>query len=609
MSIKDWTDEDDDKVPDPSSFSEQERELLKDATPRQIKLYGQLDRPTLEAMIVGMLIGPPNVDKADCNAAEKVVEAGIKPDWFEDKIYKDLFSDFLSYYKENRELLKVDEAQLVCLNQGQTKTEGNNYTAQAYACLGALKARKIRVELLIGRMLTYHLMKLEDRIYQKAVEDRANPAIGPQKSWENMREACIRDLVDLRGAVIKEFDFINDDMETLSWLKDMKHNPEKYRGAMSGIKAIDRRVIGFRKGQLTVFCAPPGGYKTTMMLNLAYGLWEQGFNVLYASLEMEALNVKTKLLCRGARKISYSRVYSGKITEPEDDPKAVADIMALKASLVTATPEEAIKIEAQIDAIASRFESYIAEKYYKEQQAKRKNLLKIINVGQSQKIKLSQLERYLFEQSTKFKPDVVLLDYLDLVSPEVVNQNRLDVGFGDVCKMSRAIGLNMGFSVITAAQMKRTAIDRLRKHGFDSPEKAAFGVDDIAGSAMIGNDADNCFVIWKQDGGTTLKLFTIKSRYGGVDSNGETLQVDHDTCTISDDKIEDVDVITRTKTMADAYSSAAKANKPLYTRMPEEDGEEDMIPISPLGGDDMGDDVIAGPIIAPSEADQNIGDL
>ncbi len=605
--INDWTDEE--KVPDSSSFSELERELLKDATPRQIKAYGRLDQPTLEAMIVGLLIGPPNVEKADCTAAEKVVEAGIQANWFEDKDIGDLFNDYMSYYKENRELLKVDEAPLVALNQGQTKNEGTNYKNIAYGCLGALKARRIRVELLITRMLTHHLMKMQDQIYKKAVEERADPSIGPQKSWENMREKCIRDLVDPRGAIIKEYDFLHDDNETLSWLKDMKRNPDKYKGANCGIKGIDEKALGFRKGQLTVFCAPPGGYKTTMMLNIAYGLWEQGYNVLYASLEMEANNVKTKLLCRGARKISYSRVYSGKITEPEDDPQVFTKVQELKTALEKATPEEALKIEAQIDTLCSKFESYIAEKYYQQQKTTRKNSLKIINVGQSQKIKLSQLERWLHEKANTFKPDVVILDYLDLVSPEVVNPNRLDVGFGDVCKMSRAIGLNMGFAVVTAAQMKRAAIDRLRKHGFDSPEKAAFGVDDIAGSAMIGNDADNCFVIWKKDGGTALKLFTVKSRYGCVDSNGTTLQVDHDTCTIADEgKIETTETIMNSKNYGDALSSAARANKPLYTRMPEEDGEDDILPMSPTG-DDMGDDDSIGTIIAPSAEDQSIGDL
>lgn len=75
MSIKDWTENENDKAPDPSSFTQTEQELLKDATPRQLKAYGRLDPETIEFMIVGVLVGPPNVDKADCSAAEKLVEA------------------------------------------------------------------------------------------------------------------------------------------------------------------------------------------------------------------------------------------------------------------------------------------------------------------------------------------------------------------------------------------------------------------------------------------------------------------------------------------------------------------------------------------------------
>lgn len=600
--IKDWTETEDEKIPTVDQFNPVEQELLKDATPTQIKQYGRLDQVTLEGMIVGHLIGKPNenVEQQNTYAAEKILEAGIKSDWFENEGLGAFFEDFSTFYKKNRSLQNIDECPLVCMDQGLTRNQSSMYTRMAYECLGALISRKIRVELLIERMLTHHLQKVQDQIYKKAVEERSNPKIGPKKSWENMREKCIKDLVDPRGAVIKEYEIIQNSAETISWLKDMKHHPEKYRGAMSGIQEIDTKTLGFQDGQLTVFCGTHGGFKTTMMLNIAYGLWENGFDVLYASLEMEALIVQTKILCR-ATSLSYSKLYKGEIGEPQDEPEIWAQAEPIIEKIKKGEGDKKA-LEAQLKTLLAKFDSYKAEEFYKKQ-SERKNKLVIVNVGQSEKMKMSQLERWLFEKTTMFKPKVVILDYLDLIQPEVLNPDRLDVGYGDICKMSRAMGKNMGFAVVTAAQMKRGAIERIRKHGLDSPEKAAFGTDDIAGSNMIGADADNVFMLWKKPGGTELMLFTAKARYTGMDNTaGAVLQVHFDTGKISGDgSVQSLEIQNQKKNMGDVLSIAPK----LAGKFPNEEDPGSMF----LGSDDMDSDSDFDEPIAPSNDDEETGDL
>jgi len=184
----------------------------------------------------------------------------------------------------------------------------------------------------------------------------------------------------------------------------------------------------------------------------------------------------------------------------------------------------------------------IDEQYQKFRESE--NKLYIINAGQSNKIKGSQIGRWLSEMEGSFRPNVLILDYLDLVAPETAYPDRRDQELGDICKFFRQMGQQMGFSTVTAAQFKRGAIERMRKKGLDSPEKAQFGTDDIAGSNMIGADADNVIALFREDGGNRLKMFTVKTRYGVSDiDKGKVLQVDPDTCTIQgSDEIEDTSV-------------------------------------------------------------------
>lgn len=588
--INDYTETEAERGVDIDAFPERERELLKDATAFEVRTVARLTQPDLERMIVGCLVGQPVDDaKPDITSAEKIVEAQIKSDWFEDKAMGGMFDDFMSHYRQKRALMTVDEAYNKCIIKGQDPNLASNYKNTAVGCHAISIVRAIDVDILIERMTTHHLMRRQNQIWEKAQKDRNDPAVGPRKSWENMRESCIRDLLDPKGATIKAFDLIKDAPANIDWLRDMKYNPEKYRGLRCGINAIDTKTMGFRPGQLTVFVGYHGGYKTTTMLNVGYGLWENGCNVLYVSLEMEPQIVQTKLLCRGTKgAISYSRVYNGGIIESEDFDR----LAEFSAKMIdnTLSVEDRDKAKKQFEDLSSKLvnkskdtaDLVVAKKFF-EDMSKRSNKFIVATVGQSEKMKLSQLERWLFEQSAIFKPDVVILDYLDLLQPEVLNPNRLDVGFGDICKMARQMGKNMGFSAITAAQMKRGAVERLRKTGMDAPEKAQFGTDDISGSGQIGADADNAFMLWRK-GQNEVQLFTIKSRYAAMDNiKGDTLQVDYESCTISENGIMGCTEIADKKSLGDAMAAAAKMSKrPLLG----EDIDEINV-YSPTGGLDM----------------------
>lgn len=579
-------------------LTEKEKELLKEATPFQVQRYGNLDVETAERMLVGYFVTEPSEgDNPGTEFADKVLDANLSGKMFETREIGMLFDEVSGYYKEAHKLLSYDNASLICMNSGQSRNDASMYRKILTRCKADINIRRFDPDLVVEFLLGHYLQKQQDRIYRKAVEERKDPAIGPRKSWENMREACVRDLVDPRGGAFREFDLVGDYRANMSWLHDMKVNPQKYMGYYCGIKAIDVATKGFRNGQLTVFVGAHGGYKTTTMLNVAYGLWERGYDVLFVSLEMEGNIVQLKLWCRATGEVSYSKAYGGLFSHPDD----WKTLEKMEADLSSAPQEERGKLMAEIERYKSvlikgrgREDAGVIEKCVQKFENSRKNRLKMLDSDQSRKIKLSQLDRWLREHARTFKPNVVIVDYLDLVDPENPNPNRPDIGYGDICKMLRAMGRQLGFAPITAAQLKRSAWKRLREMGLDNPEKAQLDTDDIGSSHQIGADADNVFMLWRRAGNTTIQIFTCKARYGEKDTTkGATLQVDFESNTVSDNGIEDIKAKNDEKSVSDIWGiipDAASQESLLPGQEgfdPEQPAEGPPLDLSPSKEDDV----------------------
>ena len=580
-------------------LTDREKELLVGATPFQLKTYGNLDPATAEGMLVGYFMAEPSEgDNPSTAGADKILDANLSGRMFESKELGIIFDHVMGYYKETHKLLSYDNASLMCLNEGQSRNDASMFRKILVDCKGAVVIRSFDPELVIESFVQRYLQKQQDRIYKKAVEERANPSIGPRKSWENMRDACVRDLVDPRGGPVREFDWMRDYKSNVTWLHDMKLNPEKYMGYYCGIRAIDISTKGFRNGQLTVVVGAHGGCKTTLLLNVAYGLWEKGYDVLFVSLEMEASIVQLKFWCRATGQVSYSKAYGGQFTHPEDWQRVEEIEQKLKQSLPETEREKLIQQLRRYREILAKTckgdeDAVRIERYVQKSQGK-KNRLKILNFGQSKKMRLSQLDRWLRENSFSFKPHVVIVDYLDLIDPENPNPDRPDIGYGDICKMLRNMGQQMGFAPITAAQLRRSAWERLRRNGLENPEKSQLDTDDIGSSHQIGADADNVFMLWRKPGNTTLQIFTAKARYGEKDiGTGVTLQLDFESNTISDNGIEDIRSKNEEMSTSDIWGAIGEASKhiPLLPGQegfdPEPPAEGPTLDLSPEGEDDL----------------------
>jgi len=125
------------------------------------------------------------------------------------------------------------------------------------------------------------------------------------------------------------------------------------------------------------------------------------------------------------------------------------------------------------------------------------------------RITVSVLKREIELRSMVFQPDVVFVDYIGIVKPELRYKDRQDIELGEISKELRFLGKKYGFAVVSACQLNREAIRRMRKK-----KDNLAGSEDLRGSGELSNDSDFIFALFATDIENMVKAQTIKSRYG-----------------------------------------------------------------------------------------------
>jgi replicative DNA helicase len=316
--------------------------------------------------------------------------------------------------------------------------------------------------------------------FQKAID--VTKGDGSKKNLKALEElqsniAKHRSLLEA-DTVVKVYDI--EDMEVIlkERMIERKLSPEKFRGIKTGIKEVDVAFgAGLNAGELTLFMAEPGGGKTTTMLSVANAIWRNSKkNVVYFTLEMEAAQIALKHLSADAV-TSFDRLES-------------ADLTATNKKSVQRAFEERKKLS-------------------------RDAKFKYVDMASSGKIKASVLEAAIKDLIPYMKIDVIVVDYLGLLKYDLdcgSDSTEQWAQAGDVCKFLRGIGKKYGFSTISAVQLKRDAISRIRKK---KDSEIDFGADDAAESNQISADADRIFALMIDKKNTRyIRMFTAKNRYG-----------------------------------------------------------------------------------------------
>ena len=268
----------------------------------------------------------------------------------------------------------------------------------------------------------------------------------------------------------------------------------------TGYEAVDKFAGGLTRGEITIIGGRPGHGKTTMMINLLASLVENGHKVALFNRELPNVEVIKKLMWLESKKLSYSLIRQGiHSQESLDYVKTVKEI--------------------------------IKNKYNEDKFMMFDNIRDFAKTASEVK---------------KFKPDVIMDDYIQLVAPDgKIPERRLQLE--KLVNDYKWLSKQMKCAVILASQLNRAIESRYKNV---RPQ-----LSDLAESGAIEQVAENVFFVYYdykingEDGkGKNIITFVAKKvRYG---ETGESdMGYNGDKCKIYDNYDEFINSIKRKEMM------------------------------------------------------------
>ncbi len=276
---------------------------------------------------------------------------------------------------------------------------------------------------------------------------------------------------------------LNKDMGT-DYFADPRGRLEKLKGSngqiSTGWPSVDKKLYGgFNRGELNIFCAASGGGKSLFLANLGVNWALAGLNVIYLTFELseELVSMRLDSMMTG---ISTREVF-----KQIDDVELKVKMMEKRAG------------NFQIKYMPSGKNCNDIRAYLKEYQVK-----------------------------TGLKPDVILIDYLDLMMPLSVKVSPSDLFVKDkyVSEEIRNLAMETKCITVTASQLNRSAVEEIE-----------FDHSHISGGLSKIMTADNVIGIFtsramKERGRYQIQFMKTRSSSGvgqkvDLEFNVETLRI------------------------------------------------------------------------------------
>ena len=323
-----------------------------------------------------------------------------------------------------------------------------------------------------SKSVTYAKKIYEDYLFRKTIEVSkkiqkqaydGNSSVYP---LINDTYTLLGEILDLRPSV--GFDMGECIDKAMTEIKEGSGNMIK-----SGWRKIDKLSGGFTKGEISIIGGRPGHGKTTFLINLASKLVNSGYRVILFNRELPVTEVVKKFICLESGKLSYKMVRNSQFGQ-SDFP-------------------ELEKMDKLLRKLYShdRFQMF----------------------DQVRNFESAAME------IRKFKPDVVIDDYIQLIEPpKNVSERRLQLE--KICNDYKWLAKTQSCVVVLASQLNR----QIEFRGTRSQEPQ---LSDLAESGAIEQVAENVFFThyaWKMhpDKKTNdphkIKLIAKKVRYGETGS-------------------------------------------------------------------------------------------
>jgi len=257
-----------------------------------------------------------------------------------------------------------------------------------------------------------------------------------------------------------------------------RENPEIAYGIMTNYPSIDTRFLGFEPGKYMIILGPPHGCKTTMMLNLSYGMAKLGHTVIFVTMESLDDEIMERLVA----------IESGVPSLVMKDGKNLKNVLTMDA----------------LNAATDRVERIVGDKFI------------LISVPQNTEWSVI---RSLIETQLLFRNvDAFYVDYLDVIKKNQRNDGRADLELADLSVEIQAYAKNTGVFGVTAQSFNNEMIKALKKqNAFEKPDEAAVlaGGEGVGGSQKLWRDADYMLAALPFKKGRRITMVVTKARRDG----------------------------------------------------------------------------------------------
>lgn len=409
-------------------------------------------------------------------AIDDIGENNITPDLFSDRhkfIVECILNEYLDKSSSIAKTLSRNAFEFRLKNHfgktGDVLTQLKIYdicTLKAFAALEDIGV--LKTELLNGfasRQSNKALNNYKNNL-DKSGAFSAVKQLSDELSSINVKGNCRQNVFATLGQLKSEY--IKEKQEQIA-------NPAKI--ITTGINEFDKTLIGGLEPQtLTLIVADSGHGKTTTMLSIGINVAKKKEKVLFVSLEMPRRRLIDKIVAN-IGSIDLNLIYQPH-TMNEDQKKSFFEAIE--------------KWETLSDDFA---------------------ILDSVD-----RVSVSMLRREIELRAMVFNPRVVIVDYVGVVKPEARYKDRNDLELGEITKDLRFLGKKYDFATISAAQLNRDAIRRMRKS-----KEAVAGGEDLRGSGELTNDSDFIFALFPSDIDGILRGQTVKSRYGKINPSFELL--------------------------------------------------------------------------------------
>jgi archaellum biogenesis ATPase FlaH len=383
----------------------------------------------------------------------------------------------------------------------------------------------------------------EATIVNASCNANLQPAVLPKENYEwlmNEFEQFSRHKA-LERAILKSADLLDKgdygpvekmikDAVQISLQKDMGTDYfEDPRGRLEGLKnsngqistgwpSIDKKLYGgFNRGELNIWCAASGGGKSLFLANLGINWALAGLNVLYLTFELSEALVSMRM------DSMLTGVATREIFKNLEDVELKVKMTGKKSGQI------------QIKYMPSGKNANDIRAYLKEYQVKK-----------------------------GFPPDIILIDYLDLMMPMSVKVSPSDLFVKDkyVSEELRNLAMETQAVVCTASQLNRSAVEEIE-----------FDHSHISGGLSKIQTADNVIGIFtsramKERGRYQIQF--MKTRNSSGVGQKVDLEFDLDTLKINDLMEDDdqyrkpgpsiYDSIKKTSTVVDQSTGEIKSD-------------------------------------------------